>query len=55
MAKKDWIKKRSANLRKQAEKRLQKQSAGQGDISPGKAQSLLHELQVHQIELEMQN
>ena len=55
MAKKDSIKKRSANLRKQAEKRLQKQSAGQGDISPGKAQSLLHELQVHQIELEMQN
>ncbi|MGD0822668.1 MAG: ATP-binding protein [Desulfomonilia bacterium] len=55
MAKKDSIKKCSANLRKQAEKRLQKQSTDQSDISPEQARRLLHELQVHQIELEMQN
>src|SRR5208337_158325 len=55
MAKKDSIKKRSAYLRKQAEKRLQKQSTDQSDISPEQARRLFHELQVHQIELEMQN
>jgi two-component system, chemotaxis family, sensor kinase Cph1 len=55
MAKKDSIKKRSASLRKQAEERLQKQSTDQSDISPEQARLLLHELQVHQIELEMQN
>lgn len=55
MAKKDSIKKRSDYLRKQAEKRLQKQSTDQSDISPEQARRLFHELQVHQIELEMQN
>jgi PAS domain S-box-containing protein len=45
----------SADLRKRAEKQLKDRSASQGDISPGKAQDLLHELQVHQVELEMQN
>ncbi|MCK7504513.1 MAG: hypothetical protein MZV70_10800 [Desulfobacterales bacterium] len=34
---------------------MQKQSNDQGDISPELARQLLHELQVHQIELEMQN
>ena len=55
MAKKDSIKKRSANLRKQAEKRLKKQYTDQSDVSPEQARHLFHELQVHQIELEMQN
>ena len=55
MAKKDSIEQRSADLRKQAEKRLQKQSVDQGDITPEQARKMLHELQVHQIELEMQN
>jgi len=55
MAKKDSIKKRSAKLRNQAEKRLQKQSTDQSDISPEQDRRLFHELQVHQIELEMQN
>jgi PAS domain S-box-containing protein len=47
--------KKSANLRKQAEKQLQEQSAVQIDMSPEQAPRFLHELQVHQIELEMQN
>jgi PAS domain S-box-containing protein len=45
----------STNLRKRAEERLQKQSPDQGTIAPQEAWLLLHELQVHQIELEMQN
>jgi PAS domain S-box-containing protein len=45
-----------ASLRQQAEDRLQKQSPGREDAAaPEPAESLLHELQVHQIELEMQN
>jgi PAS domain S-box-containing protein len=55
MTKEDAIKKRLASLRKKAEKQLQNQSTGQDSISPEHAQGLLHELQVHQIELEMQN
>jgi PAS domain S-box-containing protein len=43
-----------ANLRWQAENRLQKQSPSQ-NAAPQPAQDLIHELQVHQIELEMQN
>ena len=44
-------------LRKQAEKKLQqrKEKALQDEADKGDAQKLLHELQVHQIELEMQN
>jgi PAS domain S-box-containing protein len=45
----------SDDLRKRAEGQLKDRSIGQGDISPEQAQGLLHELQVHQIELEMQN
>ena len=55
MDKEDVIKKRFASLRKKAEKKLQNQSTDQDTLSPEQAQSLLHELQVHQIELEMQN
>ncbi len=42
-------------LRQNAEERLRKGSADSGAISPDDAQRLFHELQVHQIELEMQN
>jgi len=45
----------TADLRKRAEERLQKQSADLGTLAPENAWHLLHELQVHQIELEMQN
>lgn len=45
------------DLRKQAEKILQqkKKDALQDDVDEADAKKLLHELQVHQIELEMQN
>ena len=55
MAKKDSIKKPSNTLRKQAVKRLQEQSTDQNNISPKQARHTLHELHVHQIELEMQS
>ncbi len=43
-------------LRRRAETRLRKQQSKSGSKKPvGDAQRLLHELQVHQIELEMQN
>ena len=45
----------TADLRKRAEERLQKQSADLGVLAPENRWLLLHELQVHQIELEMQN
>ncbi len=45
----------TADLRKRAEERLQKQSADLGALAPQESWLLLHELQVHQIELEMQN
>ena len=46
----------SAELRRRAEERLQKQEPDVGDPRPeADKQWLLHELQVHQIELEMQN
>jgi PAS domain S-box-containing protein len=44
-----------ANLRRQAEAQLRKQPAGHSKISAEEARRLLHELQVHEIELEMQN
>jgi PAS domain S-box-containing protein len=44
-----------ARLRRQAEKELRKRPPGQGDGAPEPSQILVHELQVHQIELEMQN
>ena len=50
----------AAELRRQAEDRLKAKPAGHGPAagphpSDGDAQRLLHELQVHQIEVEMQN
>ena len=42
-------------LRQQAEARLQKQRAANRRLSDKKNQRLIHELQVHQVELEMQN
>lgn len=45
----------AAELRRRAEDRLQKKEAGQSPRTEADAQKLLHELQVHQIELEMQN
>jgi PAS domain S-box-containing protein len=42
-------------LRRQAEERLQEQSADLSALSSEDMQHLIHELQVHQIELEMQN
>jgi len=50
--------KKAAELRAQAEERLRIKSPDletTGDLSPGKTENLIHELQVHQIELEMQN
>jgi len=44
-----------AELRRQAEARLQEQPADPDALSPDDARRLLHELRVHQIELEMQN
>jgi len=42
-------------LRRQAEEILQMQQRDRGPVAPEDAQRLLHELEVHQIELEMQN
>jgi len=45
----------AAELRRKSEEALQKQRAIRTPVSPDDAQRLLHELEVHQIELEMQN
>ena len=42
-------------MRRQAEEILQMQQRDRGPVAPEDAQRLLHELEVHQIELEMQN
>jgi len=55
MAENDSSQYDSAGLRKRAEERLQKKSADLGALAPQESWLLLHELQVHQIELEMQN
>ncbi|MGC8493909.1 MAG: hypothetical protein ACP5SH_19475 [Syntrophobacteraceae bacterium] len=43
------------NLRKQAEERLKSEPDGPEEICVEEAKSLIHELRVHQIELEMRN
>ncbi|MGZ6236253.1 MAG: PAS domain-containing sensor histidine kinase [Syntrophales bacterium] len=43
------------NLRKRAEKKIPKSAGSTGKMSPPKIQKLIHELDVHQIELEMQS
>lgn len=43
------------DLRRQAEERLKAQQASSLELSPDDATRLIHELQVHQIELELQN
>jgi PAS domain S-box-containing protein len=55
MTKIDFMQKHTSALRQQAEKQLKKRSADQDTIPLESAQGLLHELQVQQIELEMQN
>lgn len=45
----------TAELRRRAEERLNPCDGGVGVSSPGEAERLIHELQVHQIELELQN
>ncbi len=49
------ILKDSADLRRRAEEMLLKQQGALDNIHPADVQKLLHELSVHQIELEMQN
>ena len=44
-----------AGLRRQAEERLRKHPSGQGAGAPEQTPNMIHELQVHQVELEMQN
>ena len=44
-----------SNLRGRAEKMLRKQAADLANIAPEEVKHLFHELQVHQIELEVQN
>ena len=55
MAENNASQKNTIDLRNRAEERLQKQSADLGVLAPQDSWLLLHELQVHQIELEMQN
>jgi PAS domain S-box-containing protein len=55
MAEEDESRRYSEDLRQRAEEQLKKRPAPQEGLSPEQAQGLLHELQVHQIELEMQN
>ncbi|MGA9753957.1 MAG: PAS domain S-box protein [Desulfobaccales bacterium] len=43
------------DLRKRAEARLQLEAPGLQELSPEAIRAMLHELQVHQLELEMQN
>ena len=56
MADKKNIPDRARNLRRQAEQKLQaKDAPAPEELSLAQVQAMLHELQVHQIELEMQN
>ncbi len=58
MTQDDKLKEESGNLRTRAEELLRRKVTDKGDMSgrsPADVQRLLHELQVHRIELEMQN
>src|SRR5208337_4444886 len=55
MAEDDASRRHSEDMRQRAEEQLKDRSAGQDGISSEQVQGLLHELQVHQIELEMQS
>jgi len=55
MAENNASQKNTIDLRKRAEERLQKQSSDLGVLAPKESWLMLHELRVHQIELEMQN
>lgn len=52
---KQTIQDRSDNLRRKAEERLKSQAARIKELSPEEVQTLVHDLQVYQMELEMQN
>ena len=45
----------STDLRRQAEETLRQQNRDWGSVAPEDSRNMLHELEVHQIELEMQN
>jgi len=45
----------NSELRKRAELRLRGKDGDLKDLSPRESEELIHELQIHQIELEMQN
>jgi PAS domain S-box-containing protein len=47
--------KKNTDLRKRAEKKLKPETTAPGRMSDKETRQLIHELQVHQIELEMQN
>ena len=51
--KQDWS--HAEELRLKAEERMKLENPLPEEISPAEAQKLIHELRVHQIELEMQN
>ncbi|HVO66239.1 MAG TPA: GAF domain-containing protein [Syntrophales bacterium] len=55
MAKKEPRSKQTGDLRKRAEKKVRKSMDSIGKMSTDEIKKLIHELQVHQIELEMQN
>jgi two-component system, cell cycle sensor histidine kinase and response regulator CckA len=55
MIKKDATRLDSADLRRRAEERLRGKPVDPSSLSADESRRLLHELQVHQIELEMQN
>ena len=55
MDKKKIDQRQAEELRRQAEERLKLETSLPEEISPAEAQKLIHELRVHQIELEMQN